>query len=168
MATALEFKPASESYLKKLRMPVTRGNYDQPKQFQPNLPEKEVVKFHDTGVTPATPHREDYGKFDRTNGGYLSAAAREEKQIDSRIPSMADNFDEKPQQNNPETIQKFRPMTSVTRAIKTETDLRVKARAKSAVAGPYSWKERGELETVKRSDFVNYSPILIPKNHYDP
>ncbi|XP_075265519.1 uncharacterized protein LOC142357910 [Convolutriloba macropyga] len=155
MATAsLDFKPASESYLKKLRMPVKRGMYEQPKQFESYLPEKEVVKFHQLGVQPATPHREDYGKFDRTNGGYLSAAAREDRQIESKIASMADQFDEKPQQNNPETVQKLRPMTSVQPRAKVESDSRVKTRAKSAVVGPFSWQDRGELENVKRGKLI--------------
>lgn len=47
-------------------------------------------------------------------------------------------------------------MTSamVPRANKPESDLRLKSRAKSAVIGPYSWKDRGELENVKRGKVI--------------
>ena len=153
---ALDFKPVSESYLKKLRMPIQRGEYGQPKQFYPSIPEKEIVKYHSSmGVTAATPHRDDYGTFDRTNGGYLSAAAREDRNMITKIPSMADNFDEKPQQNVPEEIKKSRPMMSVQPAIvKVESNLRVKCRAKSAVAGPSSWQDRGEPTNVLRGKMI--------------
>lgn len=153
---ALDFKPVSESYLKRLRMPIQRGEYGQPKQFYPSIPEKEIVKYHSSmGVTPATPHRDDYGHFDRTNGGYLSAAGREDRNMKTSIPSMADNFDEKPQQNLPEEVKKARPMTSLQpTVVKVESDLRVKCRAKSAVVGPTSWQDRGETKNVLRGKMI--------------